>query len=582
MQLDQVTCHFCGETNPLPDVTKKEEAELRFDQKPVAASTAPEKTLHEAPAVTSTAPSGQERDPICPRCGKDNSKIKNARFCFSCGTILLGRQGVLDITSAVARAVDAVQQRDPICPRCGKDNSKIVNARFCFSCGTNLPTRQAAAEATPLPVPQPCPHCGRDLAKQPILKFCIYCGKPVTTQIALGARVPGADGNGKTTEPSQQPRPLHAEQATGPTPSAGAALPVQQQVPLHAEQTIGPAPGARAAALQVQEASSVPARASPLPPGPEVSRPAKPPVEPVDMLNITCSYKAPVLSAMFSKDGKEFFVGTARNEIIARQTTNARERRMILGERTGKAITVLAERDGNGFATCMSGTVMRFTRVALQDPKGRFTSQVKTSQAAILSVAVNPAGSRLILGGYDKNAEIYDLKAGKIALTLAGHEGAIDAVAFDPTGKLAATGGRDGDVKVWKAETGDLLRSFTGHEKPVLSLAFSHDCSLLASGSGDGSIKIWDPEKDMAVSTLKGHRGGVLALAFNNDGKRLVSGGEDTVARVWDVGSAKVLRTVEVHTGAINAIAISPDGKRVVTGGADKRSYHWLLEPERK
>ncbi|MEX2718478.1 MAG: zinc ribbon domain-containing protein [Candidatus Sigynarchaeum springense] len=548
-------------------------------------SIVPEKPLQETPAITSTVTSGQERDPICPRCGKDNSNIKNARFCFGCGTTLLTRQGLMGITSAVARAVDAIQLRDPICPRCGKDNSKIKNARFCFGCGTILSTKQTATDVVPRPrpVPRPCPHCGRDLAMQPIGKFCIYCGKPVSSEPPMGAPVPGASRNGKTAAAQPQQVPLHAELSPSTVPDT-------RTVPPHAQENSTIAtlaaitqakPLSTTLAKTEQLESKIMGPAKPATPEPVVSKPVspgKPAVEPVDMLNITCRYEAPVLSAMFSKDGKEFFVGTARNQIIARETTNARAKRTIPGEGTGKAVTVLSERDGKGFATCMSGPVMRFTRVALLDPKGSITSQVKTSQAAILSVAVNPAGSQLVLGGYDKKAEIYDVKSGKLAFTLAGHDGAIDAVAFDPTGKLAATGGRDGAVKVWKAETGELLRSFAGHEKPVLSLAFSQDCTRLASGSGDGSIKIWDPEKDSALSTLIGHRGGVLSIAFDNDGKRLVSGGDDTVARVWDVESAKVLRAVDVHAGAITAIAISPDGKRVITGGADKRSYHWLLD----
>ncbi len=509
----QVTCTFCGESNPLPAGATGGQRDLEFDVKPPAPGTAPVTPPHDSPPA--------------------------------------------------ARTTVAAQQRNSICPRCGKDNSKVPNARFCFTCGTTLPVvQQGTADTSPPLVPRYCPYCGKEQAQQlKNAKFCLFCGKPMIMQVEIAPQAPrpGVAGAGQAAAPPQQPLPLHAEQATGSTHTE--ASPVR------------PAPATAAR----------PATTPSMRPAPAVVMPAKPPVVPIDMLNIAGQYEAPVLSAVFAKDGAQFFVGTANNEFIARETTNARAKRIIHGERTGKAITVLAGHDGGGFATCMSGVVMRFTKVAVEDPvKEDFTSEIRTTQPAILSVAVNQARSLLLLGGYDKNAEIWDLKTAKLVFTLTGHAGAIDAVTFDPTGKLAATGSREGAVKVWKVETGELLRKLFGHTKPVLSLAFSPDCTRLASGSEDGSIKIWDPEKDSAVGTLTGHRGGVLALAFNNDGKRLVSGGQDTVARVWDTELAKEIRAVDVHTGAINAVAISPDGKRVITGGADKRTYHWLLETEKK
>jgi hypothetical protein len=484
--------------------------------------------------------------------------------------------------SPVENKPAATQQRDPICPSCGKDNSMIPNARFCFSCGTTLqPRRQGNVDAVEGASTRRCPHCGKDLTGMPKAgKFCLFCGKPVAAQVPTSTTVPQSGGtiDEHARTPSRKLVPLHAVQAT---PTLSEAIASAQETSPPPE--ISSVPRAQPVATAAKPAK--PRATTPIPAQPRASTPipAQLVVERVDMLNIACQYDAPVLSASFSKDGSKFFVGTARNEFIARETTNARARRTIPGEQTGREITVLVEPDGKGFATCMSGAVMRFTRVAiLETGTGNITSHVKTAQSAILSVAVNSAASMLLLGGYDKNAEIWDLKAGKLLFTLAGHTGAIDAVTLDPTGKLAATGGRDGAVMVWKVETGELLRKLFAHTKPVLCLTFSPDCSRLASGSEDGSIRIWDPEKDSAVSTLTGHRGGVLALAFSKDGKQLVSGGQDTIARVWSTETAKETRTVDKHIGAINAIAISPDGKRVVTGGADKHSYHWPLELEKK
>ncbi|NMC07410.1 MAG: hypothetical protein GYA24_19500, partial [Candidatus Lokiarchaeota archaeon] len=465
----QETCFFCGESNPLPSMVEQP----RRETKPATATpeaSPPPRALHD---VSTPGTQVQESVPRMQSTGGANQTASR------------------DGDSPAPASRGASQEQHKTCPRCGKDNSRIPNSRFCFACGATLQPIQPTPAATPATVPpRSCPHCGKDISKIPRGgKFCLFCGKTLTT--------PGIQ---KVT---QQPPPAASETR------------MTQIQPLPVSST-----------RRAPEASS-----QPLVHPPRLSTP--PAQEQVDMLNISCMYDAPVLSASFSKDGSTFFVGSARNEIIERVVTNARSRKTLLGDQSGLAITVLIEPGGSGFTTCMRGDVMRFTRVAIRDlGAGQFTSHIRTSQPAILSITANPMASRLLIGGYDRVAEVWDMKTSKLLHALADHAGAIDAVALDTTGKLAATGGRDGAVVVWKVETGDELRKFFAHAKPVLALAFSNDSSHLASGSEDGSIKIWDPERNSPVATLTGHQGGVLALAFDRDGKRLVSGGRDTVARV--------------------------------------------------
>ena len=65
-------------------------------------------------------------------------------------------------------------------------------------------------------------------------------------------------------------------------------------------------------------------------------------------------------------------------------------------------------------------------------------------------------------------------------MPLKGHNNLIASVAFSPDGQRIVTGGKDNTAKLWDATTGEELLTFKGHCDWIFSVAFSPDGKTIA------------------------------------------------------------------------------------------------------
>jgi WD40 repeat protein len=112
---------------------------------------------------------------------------------------------------------------------------------------------------------------------------------------------------------------------------------------------------------------------------------------------------------------------------------------------------------------------------------------------------VSPDGTRLASFG-SRQAELWDVNAGRVLRTLVEQSGTVMSAAFSPDGKRLATGSTDGSVQEWNSADGTPLQSFPKHDERVVYVGFSPDGRFLATAE-DYSQRIYcdppSPEQEL-------------------------------------------------------------------------------------
>jgi len=236
---------------------------------------------------------------------------------------------------------------------------------------------------------------------------------------------------------------------------------------------------------------------------------------------------------------------------------------------------------------------------------------------AINSVAYSSDGERLLTGGADGKAKIWNANNGNFIREL-DHGSPISEVRFTSDRTLVITASPGGTtVKVWKYIDGTSLATInqvflaispdgkklltagvdansiyayvynlanpagtpvtlTGHTDTVNVGMFSPDSSKIMTGSDDESVRTWDATTGALGKTLTGHTKAIVSLNFNTAGNTGLSGSEDSTARVWDLDTGFLSRTFSTHTGTVNSVAFSTDEAYVLTGSDDGSSRYYF------
>lgn len=225
-----------------------------------------------------------------------------------------------------------------------------------------------------------------------------------------------------------------------------------------------------------------------------------------------------------------------------------------------------------------------------------FTSQrelsVLSGHTAPVDAVAFLARNRGVTAGGDGRVVIWDLKDGTPIHTLTGHRMKVAAIAVSPSGQTLATAGWDRTVRVWSVADGRQVARLD-HPADVDAVAYARDDRTVVTGGKDGVIRLWALEREdseredsergnveraQQVGELRGHGMGVTDLAASADGSRLLTAGIDGTVRLWDVARRQELAVLQGHDGPVFGVAFSSDGARGVSSGRDGAVLVWDLE----
>ncbi|KAF0717685.1 Aste57867_2155 [Aphanomyces stellatus] len=208
--------------------------------------------------------------------------------------------------------------------------------------------------------------------------------------------------------------------------------------------------------------------------------------------------------------------------------------------------------------------------------------QLKTSQTlhqtdkpGVLTVDIK--GDRVVTGGNDRDAKIFDITSGKIEATLHGHSKKVQKVLFHPTADVIFTGSADKTVKLWTAPKYQVAHTLTGHDGAVTGLSVHPTGSYLGTSSDDATWAIHDIGTGTLLKQVATDAKAAHNFHFHPDGAIFGTAHADRTVRIWDVATASNVATFEGHTGEVNSLWFSENGYHLVTGGADGVVKFWDL-----
>ena len=282
--------------------------------------------------------------------------------------------------------------------------------------------------------------------------------------------------------------------------------------------------------------------------------------------------------------GVEALIGTneritsvqAQSALLENSQSNPRLEQFLSGN-TGPVVSAVFSPDGKTLASGTYDKDILLWDVKTRQPMGKLSGH----SDIVRSLAFSRDGSMMASGSEDKNIILWDMKTlHLIGSPLSGHSDVITSVVFSPDGKTLASGSNDTTIILWDVKTGRTIHTLSGHSKIIRSVAFSLDGNTLASGSDDNTIILWDVNTGQSINTLSGHTGPILSIAYNPDGKTLASGSYDKNIFLWDVKTGQPLKTLSGHSKSVRNVIFSPDGSMLTSGSEDKTIILWDLKTD--
>lgn len=227
---------------------------------------------------------------------------------------------------------------------------------------------------------------------------------------------------------------------------------------------------------------------------------------------------------------------------------------------------------GSGAHPTRSSRSSSFDIRLLDFPSGTTEAELKGHSDVVLALSFAAQSGRLLSGGGDRRAIIWDAAAARPLHHLTGHADSVLSVAWSPREERVATGSADGTVRVYDSRSGALHKTLTDLEGGVTSLAFTPSGRTVVAGTDAGLVRLYSAETGEFQKTLADVGVGVGSLSISASGLAVLvtTVGAPYASHVYNINSGKRLTSHVSHDNVVLASAISPNGRWAATAGGNR------------
>lgn len=280
-----------------------------------------------------------------------------------------------------------------------------------------------------------------------------------------------------------------------------------------------------------------------------------------------------VNTVCFSPDGKRVLTASADGTARIWEVAGTRELCRAPQHR-GEVLAAAFSPDGLRFCTAgADGTV----RICDAKTGRELVPALQHGGAAVRHAAFSPDG-RLLVTVAGQAARLWSTDSGAPAgpHSELRHDGQqVLTAAFDNTGSRLVTGGTDNLARLWDVASGRQLGDTRKHDQSVIFACFSPDGTRVATASDDGLARVWKVAgSESAIHDLR-HRSRVNHLSFSPDGRYLATGCYDNTAVVWNIATGRPFSHSLEANGDIRRARFSPDGRYVLTVSSSGAIRMW-------
>lgn len=187
--------------------------------------------------------------------------------------------------------------------------------------------------------------------------------------------------------------------------------------------------------------------------------------------------------------------------------------------------------------------------------------------------------------GVHKDILIADLERGEELLRLSGHDDEVRSLAFSPDGARLISGGKDGTARVWDVKSGKELYMLRGPAGEAPRVAFSPDGGTVFTASrASFEIRTWDAKEGTLLTKIRAVLGAEAAFALAPHAPVLIFDRLSPRQLIqWDLNTDEKLGNFSTQWDSITALAFSPRGEVLAAAERSGVSGHrvriWGIAP---